>query len=1247
MRNIKTTWARLIASLVLAAIATAPLLFTAPTQAVTIMISPTSGPVGTTVTVTGAVDGNGNSYDVLWDNVVVQNGTAAASSVIVSTAITVPVTNGGTHTVALRDALTLNSVSTTFTVTPTITITPTSGTVGTTITMNGTGFDNGETGISITYNANTIKSNISADTTGSWSTTFNIPDSPSGATHVVGVSRTATGATAPTSQNLTVVPSFTVTPTSGTISTSITVTGKGFAASETITITIDDESAKTGIATDTNGSWLSTFAFPDSPGGVHNIGVYGSTTSTGTVTDKTFTVSPGITVTPSTGTVGTQVTVTGTGFGAGETGIVVTFNAMSVSSGITASTKGRWTTTFQVPSGAGGAHSISAYGNTTPASGLATATFGIVARITVNPASGVVGDTVNVTGQSFGANETGISILYDGSPVASNLTASATGDWTATFTIPPSTTGNHRIGASGAFTAAASVPEQGFSVTPKLSITPATGAVGTQITITGTGFAAARPVTISYDNQPVTPTSGTAQSTAQGNITATLNAPKSKGGVHKITVSDGTSQRDSDWTMENTPPPLPALSKPSNGELIGWFGDDPVTFKWSEVQDPSGVSYTLHVSTDASFSTLAIKQEGLTKPEFTSGPLPLGAYHWRVKAIDGADNASDWTPVMSVRVGIMPLWAFIAIAALVFAILGAVIFLLVGRKGRSVPRAKREKLPKAKPRRISEPELEAELRPVEEAEEVSEGEPEPTPPPPPPPRAVPKTPAKAVPPHTTAPQPSPAPSPQPEIEPDQAETEEIVIKAVSGLTDTDISLLAQREDLRQRGLTLAKLYRICSRLEREGRLVRDRNDRYQPSGIPAGGKPTPPEPPLAKAPVPPHEGIVAEEPTRPPSKPKPVARPAPSVESPPGLVKKAPPPEEPSLPPPQADTLDPETEQLVADSVIGMSDADITQVAQSELIRSRGLTLARVYKIVGRLEKGGQLVRDDNGRYQKAAGKAIPKPPAKEETFPTWEKPGAEENEAIETVGLEDYRPLEKPPTAKETKPQLKPAGTTEEIFDVVIEAIVNQTDADIPQIAQQPELRSRGLNLAKIYQITSRLEKDGRIIRDDAGYYRRATGKPEKTEPPKRFTTIEWTGKLPWQQWSQFYAQVLSAYLTEDVLSIDVYFKVGPEASISSEKLEETRAALRELKLSDEMTAERRADAPARLSRVERSGNLPWQSWEAFFAKVLSRFLSETTLSISVSVKAVSKAGFNQARVDGTTAALKGLALTPDLKVS
>jgi hypothetical protein len=560
--------------------------------AVTVAVSPTSGPVGTSVTVTGTVDANGNAFEIQWDGIVIQKGAAASGSNSVSSTITVPTTTSGVHTVTLKDTVTNVTASTTFTVTPVITISPIGGRVG----------------------------------------------------------------------------------------TSVTVTGTGFAASETVTVTIDGESVKTGIATDANGSWQSTFALPDSPGGTRSVGAFGSTTAASGVTPVAFTVSPQVTMTPATGSAGTQVTVTGTGFAAGETGITVMFGNIAVGQGLTASPKGRWTATFVIPMMGGGVHSVTAYGSITSASQVAGVSFTITARIAIGPTSGAVGDTVSVTGQSFGANETGINILYDGTPVASNIRASATGDWTATFTVPPSPTGNHRVGASGPFTAVTSVPEQSFTVSPKLSITPTSGAVGTQITITGTGFAAGRPATITFDNQAVTLTSGTTQSTAQGSITATFNAPKSKGGPHKIIVSDGTSQLSSDWTMESTPPPVPSPSKPSNGELIGWFGNDPVAFRWTEVQDPSGVSYTLQVSTDETFSSLTIKQDGLTKPEFISSPLPLGVYHWRVRAIDGADNASDWSQVMSVRVGIMPMWAFIAIAATCVAVLVMVIFVLLHRR---------------------------------------------------------------------------------------------------------------------------------------------------------------------------------------------------------------------------------------------------------------------------------------------------------------------------------------------------------------------------------------------------------------------------------------------------------------------------------------------------------------------------------------------------------------------------------------
>lgn len=67
--------------------------------------------------------------------------------------------------------------------------------------------------------------------------------------------------------------------------------------------------------------------------------------------------------------------------------------------------------------------------------------------IAISPASGATGTVVTVAGSGFGANETGITVAYDGTAVVTSIAADAHGAWVATFAIPPSAPGAHKISA--------------------------------------------------------------------------------------------------------------------------------------------------------------------------------------------------------------------------------------------------------------------------------------------------------------------------------------------------------------------------------------------------------------------------------------------------------------------------------------------------------------------------------------------------------------------------------------------------------------------------------------------------------------------------------------------------------------------------------------------------------------------------------------------------------------------------------
>ena len=72
----------------------------------------------------------------------------------------------------------------------------------------------------------------------------------------------------------------------------------------------------------------------------------------------------------------------------------------------------------------------------------------------------------------------------------------------------------------------------------------------------------------------------------------------------------------------------------------------------------------------------------------------------------------------------------------------------------------------------------------------------------------------------------------------------------------------------------------------------------------------------------------------------------------------------------------------------------------------------------------------------------------------------------------------------------------------------------------------------------------------------------------PELFPQIEWTGEVPAQKWMNFYTKVVSKFAAGQGVKLKVTFEVKPEGGVSKQKLEETRAAIRELGLDGDVTA-------------------------------------------------------------------------------
>jgi hypothetical protein len=80
--------------------------------------------------------------------------------------------------------------------------------------------------------------------------------------------------------------------------------------------------------------------------------------------------------------------------------------------------------------------------------------------------------------------------------------------------------------------------------------------------------------------------------------------------------------------------------------------------------------------------------------------------------------------------------------------------------------------------------------------------------------------------------------------------------------------------------------------------------------------------------------------------------------------------------------------------------------------------------------------------------------------------------------------------------------------------------------------------------------------------------GKPVKETPgpTQGMQLMLWDGEVPAQKWMNFYTKVLSKFASGKGLKITLHVEVAPDGGLSTQKIEETKGALRELGLSDDV---------------------------------------------------------------------------------
>ena len=474
------------------------------------------------------------------------------------------------------------------------------------------------------------------------------------------------------SGSYTISPYIAIDPITGSAGTTINVAGHGFGVNEkNVAVTFDGLIVMSGMAASENGSWSTSFPAPPSARGARAVDASGDITKGTDIVDKTFTVSPVVKMDPIAGGVGTLVTVTATGFTTAEGGIKVLFSGKEVRSGITSEVNGSWSTSFSVPSSTRGSHIVNVLGNTTASKDVADMIFTVAPAVTVSPVSGAVEDGIKVSGSGFANNETSIEVTFDGKTLERNILADDSGNWTVATRAPACGSGPHTVTATGRITPATDITPATFTTEAVLTVVPRSGNVKDELRVTGTGFNAGKDYSISFDGNPVA--SGSVNES--GTFQAMFKAPGGKSGSLPIVATDTRgSTASSTFTVETTAPDTPNIASPKDGATVGFMGDTKISFKWSDVSDPSGITYDIELSEGSNFARNLISLTKLGGAKYTlteAEALPNGEYFWRVRAVDGAGNASDWTPATSVKVG------FMTTNTLVFIGIGIVVLLVL------------------------------------------------------------------------------------------------------------------------------------------------------------------------------------------------------------------------------------------------------------------------------------------------------------------------------------------------------------------------------------------------------------------------------------------------------------------------------------------------------------------------------------------------------------------------------------------
>ena len=236
---------------------------------------------------------------------------------------------------------------------------------------------------------------------------------------------------------------------------------------------------------------------------------------------------------PVSGQSGMQITLTGDGF-IGKMATIY-WDDKKIAQNVPISKSGQINYQFEVPPASRGSHTVKVTDDSNWSNITASSNFSVSPSIISEPPWGKINTRIFMFGYGFAPNEGGIKFTWDGKPLSkSPIQADKLGAWSMQFDVPTAPKGEYIINASGDSTAPGEVTALKFTVSPFCKSTPASGPVGTKITITGVGF---RPgedgLTFTWDG-PIIDTNVVAQ--PNGTFSFVITVPPSVKGRHILGV---------------------------------------------------------------------------------------------------------------------------------------------------------------------------------------------------------------------------------------------------------------------------------------------------------------------------------------------------------------------------------------------------------------------------------------------------------------------------------------------------------------------------------------------------------------------------------------------------------------------------------------------------------------------------------------------------------------------------------------